>query len=125
MSTLPGPPVLTLEAYQGPLDVLLSLVRSQEINIYDIPIARITEQYMQYLHSLAKLNINTAGEFVLMAATLIQIKSRMLLPRDPAAGPGDQEDPRRELVEKLLEHERFKGAAEMLESKRLLVSATW
>lgn len=125
MSTLPGPPVLTLEGYQGPLDLLLNLVRSQKINIYDIPIARITEQYMQYLRSLAKMNINTAGEFVLMAATLIQIKSRMLLPRDPAAGPGDEEDPRRELVDKLLEHERFKGAAEMLESKRLLVSATW
>jgi segregation and condensation protein A len=86
MSTLPGPPVLTLEGYQGPLDLLLNLVRSQKINIYDIPIARITEQYMQYLRSLAKMNINTAGEFVLMAVTLIQIKSRVLLPRNPAAG---------------------------------------
>lgn len=90
MSTLPGPPVLTLEGYQGPLDLLLNLVRSQKINIYDIPIARITEQYMQYLRSLAKMNINTAGEFVLMAATLIQVKSRMLLP--PRAGDDCPDD---------------------------------
>src|SRR6266849_6778273 len=83
MSTVSGPPVLTLEGYQGPLDLLLNLVRSQKINIYDIPIARITEQYMQYLRSLAKMNINTAGEFVLMAATLIQIKSRMLCRATP------------------------------------------
>ena len=125
MGTLPDVPLVRLEGYQGPLDLLLALIRRQQINIYDIPIARITEQYLEYLHALEKMNVDTAGEFVLMAATLIQIKSRMLLPRDTAVGPGEQEDPRRELVDRLLEHERFKTAAEMLESRLVLEDGMW
>lgn len=125
MDTLPDVPLVKLEGYQGPLDLLLALIRRQQINIYDIPIASITQQYLEYLHALEKMNVDTAGEFVLMAATLIQIKSRMLLPRDPAVGPGEQEDPRRELVDKLLQHERFKIAAEMLESRRALEGGMW
>ncbi|MGH9433520.1 MAG: segregation and condensation protein A [Terriglobia bacterium] len=120
----PAPP-LKLESYEGPLDLLLDLIRKQQINIYDIPIARITRQYLDYLHVLEELNIDVAGEFVLMAATLIYIKSRMLLPPDPTAPPEEQEDPRLDLVERLLEHERFKSAAEMLQSKRLVEDAMW
>jgi len=118
-------PAVKLEAYQGPLDLLLDLIRKQEINIYDIPIARITQQYLDYLHLLEELNIDIAGEFIFMAATLIYIKSRMLLPRDPTAPPEEQEDPRTELVERLLEHEQFKNAAEMLQSKRVVEDAMW
>ena len=120
----PAPP-LKLEIYEGPLDLLLDLIRKQQINIYDIPIARITSQYLDYLHMLEELNIDVAGEFILMAATLIYIKSRMLLPPDPSASPDDQEDPRLDLVHRLLEHEQFKNAAEMLQSKRMVEDAMW
>jgi len=119
------PPPLKLGAYEGPLDLLLDLIRKQQINIYDIPIAQITQQYLDYLHLMDELNIDVAGEFVFMAATLIHIKSKMLLPPDPTAPPEEQEDPRAELVHKLLEHEQFKNAAEMLNSKRLLEDAMW
>jgi len=118
-------PAVKLEAYEGPLDLLLDLIRKQEINIYDIPIAKITQQYLDYLHLLEELNIDVAGEFIFMAATLIYIKSRLLLPRDPGAPPEEQEDPRAELVERLLEHEQFKNAAEMLQSKRVVEDAMW
>jgi len=118
-------PAVKLEAYEGPLDLLLDLIRKQEINIYDIPIAKITQQYLDYLHLLEELNIDIAGEFIFMAATLIYIKSRLLLPRDPTAPPEEQEDPRAELVERLLEHEQFKNAAEMLQSKRMVEDAMW
>jgi len=118
-------PAVKLEAYEGPLDLLLDLIRKQEINIYDIPIATITQQYLDYLHVLEELNIDIAGEFIFMAATLIYIKSRLLLPRDPTASPEEQEDPRTELVERLLEHEQFKNAAEMLQSKRVVEDAMW
>lgn len=121
---MPPPPV-KLEAYEGPLDLLLDLIRKQEINIYDIPIAQITKQYLDYLRLLEEMNIDLAGEFIFMAATLIYIKSRMLLPVDPMAPPEDQEDPRTDLVHRLLEHEQFKNAAEMLQSKRLVEDATW
>ena len=121
----PPPPPIKLGAYEGPLDLLLDLIRKQQINIYDIPIAQITQQYLDYLHLLEELNIDVAGEFVFMAATLIHIKSRMLLPPDPTAPPEEQEDPRMELVQRLLEHEQFKNAAEMLNSKRLLEDAMW
>jgi len=114
-----------VEIYEGPLDLLLDLIRKQQINIYDIPIAKITKQYLDYLHALEEMNIDIAGEFIFMAATLIHIKSRMLLPPDPAAPPEDQEDPRAELVHRLLEHEQFKNAAEMLQSKRMLEDAMW
>jgi segregation and condensation protein A len=120
-----APPPVELEAYEGPLDLLLDLIRKQQINIYDIPIARITKQYLDYLHLLEELNIDIAGEFIFMAATLIHIKSRMLLPPDPTAPPAEQEDPRLELMHRLLEHEQFKNAAQMLQSKRLVEEATW
>jgi segregation and condensation protein A len=118
-------PSVKLGNYEGPLDLLLDLIRKQQINIYDIPIAKITQQYLDYLHLMEELNIDVAGEFVFMAATLIYIKSRMLLPPDPTAAPEEQEDPRMELVHRLLEHEQFKNAAEMLNSKRLLEDAMW
>ena len=120
-----SPPPVKLGNYEGPLDLLLDLIRKQQINIYDIPIAKITQQYLDYLHLLEELNIDVAGEFIFMAATLIYIKSRMLLPPDPMAPPEEQEDPRAELVHRLLEHEQFKNAAEMLNSKRLLEDAMW
>lgn len=119
------PPGVKLEIYEGPLDLLLDLIRKQEINIYDIPIARITKQYLDYLRLLEEMNIDVAGEFILMAATLIYIKSRTLLPPDPLASAEEQEDPRTELVHRLLEHEQFKNAAQMLQSKRMIEDATW
>jgi segregation and condensation protein A len=119
-----APPV-KLEVYEGPLDLLLDLIRKQQINIYDIPIATITKQYLDYLHILEELNIDVAAEFVFMAATLIYIKSKMLLPPDPTAPQDEQEDPRTELVHRLLEHEQFKNAAQMLQSKRMLEDAMW
>ncbi len=119
------PPPVKLEVYEGPLDLLLDLIRKQQINIYDIPIAKITKQYLDYLHMLEEMNIDVGGEFVLMAATLIYIKSRMLLPPDPNAPAEEEEDPRTELVHRLLEHEQFKNAAAMLQSKRMVEDATW
>ncbi|MBI2957074.1 MAG: segregation/condensation protein A [Acidobacteria bacterium] len=118
-------PSVQLEVYEGPLDLLLDLIRKQQLNIFDIPIARITQQYLDYLHRLEQLNIDIAGDFILMAATLIQIKSKMLLPPDPLAGPGQAEDPRTDLVARLLEHEKFKSAAQMLQQKQVLEQATW
>jgi segregation and condensation protein A len=115
-----------LEAYQGPLDLLLDLIRKQEINIYDIPIATITGQYLEYVHrNLERLDTELAGEFLLMAATLIHIKSRMLLPPDPAAEGEEAEDPRAELVHQLLEHEKFRKAAQMLQQKQMVQGAMW
>jgi len=119
------PPPVKLAMYEGPLDLLLDLIRKQQIDIYDIPIARITQQYLGYLHLLQELNIDVAGEFIFMAATLIHIKSRMLLPPDPNAPPMEEEDPRQELVHRLLEHEQFKNAAQMLQSKRMVEEAMW
>ncbi|MGQ9916005.1 MAG: segregation and condensation protein A [Bryobacteraceae bacterium] len=115
-----------LEQYEGPLDLLLDLIRRQQINIYDIPIACITQQYLEYMQRAADVDIELGAEFVYMAATLIHIKSRMLLPRDPELEKTDpQEDPRRELVERLLEYERYKSAAAMLKEKRLVEEAIW
>jgi segregation and condensation protein A len=119
------PPPVKLAIYEGPLDLLLDLIRKQQIDIYDIPIARITQQYLEYLHWLEELNIDVAGEFIFMAATLIHIKSRMLLPPDANAPLEEQEDPRQELVHRLLEHEQFKNAAQMLQSKRMVEEAMW
>ena len=110
-----------LEQYEGPLDLLLDLIRKQQIDIWDIPIARITAQYLEYLERAAALDMDLGSEFIFMAATLIHIKSRLLLPKDPELEKlSPEEDPRRELVERLLEHERFKNAAEMLQQKRLI-----
>jgi segregation and condensation protein A len=116
-----------LEQYDGPLDLLLDLIRKQQIDIRDIPIATITAQYLEYLDKARELDIDLGSEFVYMAATLIHIKSRMLLPRDPALeGEGEAaDDPRQELVDRLLEHERFKNAAEMLQQKRLIEENVW
>ena len=116
-----------LDQYAGPLDLLLDLIRKQQIDIRDIPIATITAQYLEYLERAREKDIDLGADFVYMAATLIHIKSRMLLPRDPALAEGDSEsdDPRQELVERLLEHERFKNAAEMLQQKRLIEENVW
>ena len=116
---------VTLQTYEGPLDLLLDLIRKQELDIYDIPIAQITAQYLDYIHRLQELNIDVAGEFIYTAATLIYIKSRMLLPPDPTLPPEQQEDPRQELVNQLLEYEKFKQAAQMLQERQMLEAATW
>jgi segregation and condensation protein A len=115
----------SLEKYEGPLDLLLDLIRKQQIDIYDIPIAQITAQYLAYVHQMEEQNIELGGEFILMAATLIHIKSRLLLPKDPDVPEDQQEDPRLELVNQLLEHEKFKNAAAMLHEKQMLESASW
>jgi segregation and condensation protein A len=116
-----------LDQYEGPLDLLLDLIRKQQIDIKDIPIATITSQYLEYLEKAREMDIDLGAEFVYMAATLIHIKSKMLLPSDPALQKEDEEaeDPRQELVERLLEHERFKNAAEMLQQKRLIEENVW
>jgi len=114
------------QVYDGPLDLLLDLIRKQNIDIYDIPIARITSQFLEYTHHLKQVDVDSAGEFIYMASLLIHIKSKTLLPRDPSdVLSGDPEDPRRELVERLLEHERFKAAAQMLLQKQQIEEATW
>jgi len=109
--------------YEGPLDLLLDLVRKQDIDIYDIPIAQITAQYLAYVEKLRELDVNVAAEFIYMAAVLIHIKSKMLLPRDPAISSEAQDDPRAELVNRLIEHEKFKSAAQMLMQKQQIEDA--
>jgi segregation and condensation protein A len=114
------------KVYDGPLDLLLDLIRKQNIDVYDIPIALITAQFLDYCHQLKQTDVDAAGEFIYMASLLIHIKSKTLLPRDPSDVTGaDSEDPRRELVERLLEHERFKAAAQMLMQKQQIEEATW
>ena len=113
-----------LGAFEGPLDLLVHLIRKNEVNIYDIPIAIITEQYLAYITLMQELDLDIAGEFLVMASTLIHIKSRMLLPRPEQAGEeGDAEDPREALVRRLLEHQRYKAAAELLHDRETLRSA--
>jgi segregation and condensation protein A len=117
--------VMVDKVYDGPLDLLLDLIRKQDIDIYDIPIAQITAQFLAYVNQLKASDVDVAGEFIYTASLLIHIKSKMLLPR-AASGPEDaSEDPRRELVERLLEHERFKNAAQMLQQKQMLEAASW
>jgi len=116
---------ISLPLYEGPLDLLLDLIRRQKLDIYDIPIAKITEQYLAYLHMMEEMNVDTASEFLLIAAQLIYIKSRMLLPPDPDAPPEEQEDPRAELVRRLLEYEKFKNAAQMLYQREMIENASW
>jgi segregation and condensation protein A len=113
------------DVYEGPLDLLLDLIRKQDVDIYDIPIARITAQYLAYVEKLRELDVNVAAEFVYMAAVLIHIKSKMLLPRDPAIASEAQDDPRMELVNRLMEHEKFKSAAQMLMQKQQIEEAVW
>jgi segregation and condensation protein A len=111
--------------YDGPLDLLLDLIRRQDIDIYDIPIAKITAQFLAYVNQLKASDVDVAGEFIYTASLLIHIKSKMLLPRAGAGPEEAAEDPRRELVERLLEHERFKNAAQMLQQKQMLEAASW
>src|SRR6202045_4837724 len=105
---------IRLEAYEGPLDLLLDLIKKQEIDIHNIPIAKITGQYLEYLHKLEQLDMDISADFIYMAATLIYIKSKMLLPPDPLGGPEVPEDPRADLVQRLVEHEKLKSAAHLL-----------
>ena len=116
--------VLVGTVYDGPLDLLLDLIRKQDIDIYDIPIARITQQYLNYVETMKGFDVDVAAEFIYTASLLIHIKSKMLLPRDPDA-PATEEDPRLELVNRLLEHERFKTAAQMLLQKQQIEDAVW
>jgi segregation and condensation protein A len=115
--------VAVTDVYEGPLDLLLDLIRKQDIDIYDIPIAKITAQYLAYVEKIRELDVNVAAEFIYLAAVLIHIKSKMLLPRDPMANGGEPEDPRTELVNRLLEHEKFKSAAQMLLQKQQIEDA--
>jgi segregation and condensation protein A len=116
-----------LSNFEGPLDLLLHLIKKNEVNIQDIPIALITRQYLDAIHLLQEMNLDIAGEFLVMAATLIHIKSKMLLPRpETSAGvDGEEEDPRDALVRRLLEHQKFKAAAELLHEREQLRSAQW
>ena len=117
---------IRLDSFEGPLDLLLHLIKREEIDIWNIPIARITEQYLEYIQLIKDLNINVAGEWLVMAATLIFIKSRMLLPPDPvAAEDKTREDPRSELVYQLLEHQKFRNAAQMLHVREEVENAVW
>ena len=116
--------VLVGEVYDGPLDLLLDLIRKQDIDIYDVPIAKITAQYLKYVENMKQLDVDVAAEFIYTASLLIHIKSKMLLPRDPDA-TGALEDPRMALVNRLLEHERFRTAAQMLLQKQQIEEAVW
>jgi segregation and condensation protein A len=116
---------ISLPLYEGPLDLLLDLIRKQKLDIYDIPIAKVTEQYLAYLHLMEEMDVDVASEFIVIAAQLIYIKSRMLLPPDPDAAPEEQEDPRNELVRRLLEYEKFKNAAQMLYQREMIENASW
>jgi segregation and condensation protein A len=116
-----------LDNFEGPLDLLIHLIRKNEVNVYDVPIALITQQYLDTIQLMQELNLDIAGEFLLMAATLIHIKSKMLLPRPETASGVDEaeEDPRDALVRRLLEHEKFKAAAGLLHEREQLRSAQW
>jgi len=114
-----------LENFEGPLDLLLHLIKQHQVSIYDIPIALVTQQYLDYIDVMQELNLDVAGEFLVMAATLIHIKSRMLLPRPDPAQCDPDEDPREALVRRLLEHQKFKAAAELLHERETLRSAQW
>ncbi|HZT05321.1 MAG TPA: ScpA family protein [Steroidobacteraceae bacterium] len=114
-----------LEAFEGPLDLLLYLIRRQNLDILDIPLAEITRQYMRYIELMQDLQLELAGEYLVMAATLAEIKSRMLLPRPKTSGDGLEEDPRAELVRRLQEYERFKRAAEGIDALPRLERDVW
>lgn len=117
---------LELGAFAGPLDLLLYLIKQEKANIFDIPIARIADEYLKYIRLMKSLDISLAGDFLVMAATLIEIKSKMLLPREIfAETEDDDEDPRKELVDRLLEYEKFKSAAQMLYEKTTVEAAVF
>jgi segregation and condensation protein A len=117
--------IMVDQVYDGPLDLLLDLIRKQHIDIYDIPIAKITAQFLQYVERMQQFDVDVAAEFIYTASLLIHIKSKMLLPRDPDAPAGIEEDPREELVNRLLEHEKYKNAAQMLLQKQQIEDAVW
>jgi segregation and condensation protein A len=114
-----------LQNFEGPLDLLLHLIKKHEVNIHDIPIALITHQYLEYIDLMQEMNLDVAGEFLVMAATLIHIKSRELLPRPDPTQEDPEEDPREALIRRLLEHQKFKAAAELLHERETLRSAQW
>src|SRR5437867_8919337 len=117
---------IQIPMYEGPLDLLLDLIKQQKMSIHDIRISEITAQYLDYLHKLEELDVDVSAEFIYMAATLIYIKSKMLLPSDPLATPEEQAaDPRAELVQRLVEHEKFKNAAELLYQKQQIEENVW
>jgi len=118
---------IKLDNFEGPLDLLIHLIKKSEVNVYDIPIALIAGQYLEYIELMQEMNLDVAGEFLVMAATLIHIKSRMLLPRPPTEAElaGEEEDPRETLVRRLIEHQRFKVAAELLHERETWRSAQW
>ena len=127
-STLPeDAPVIHLPVFDGPLDLLLYLIRRDKIDINDIPIAPITREYMAYLDLMRELNLDVAGEFLVMAATLVHIKSKMLVPIEPTEAEGEEEqvDPRDELVQRLLEFQRYKDAAGILHQQAQIRAAQW
>lgn len=116
---------IVMGEFDGPLDLLLHLIRQEQINIYDIPVARIATEYLRYLQIMQELDIAVAGDFLVMAATLIELKTRMLLPRDPFAVAEEEDDPRRELVDQLLEYQKYKAAAQMLWSRATVERAVF
>ncbi len=117
---------IQIPMYQGPLDLLLDLIKQQKMSIHDIQISLITSQYLDYLHKLEELNVDVSSEFIYMAASLIYIKSKMLLPPDPLASLEEQvADPREELVQRLLEHEKFKNAAALLYQRQQIEENVW
>jgi segregation and condensation protein A len=127
-STLPSDvPRIQLPIFDGPLDLLLYLIRKEKVDIHDIPIAPIARRYMEYLDLMKELSLELAGEFLVMAATLIHIKSKMLVPVSPTEAQGEEDavDPREELVQRLLEFQRYKEAAGLLHQKGEIRAATW
>ena len=121
-----APYKIQIPMYEGPLDLLLDLIKQQKMSIHDIEISKITSQYLDYLHKLEELDVDVSAEFIYMAATLIYIKSKMLLPPDPLATPEEQAaDPRAELVQRLVEHEKFKNAAQLLYQKQQIEENVW
>jgi segregation and condensation protein A len=118
-------PIIELDVFQGPLDLLLYLIHKNEINIYDIPIATITQQYLDHLELMQELNLNVAAEFIMMAVQLIEVKIRMLLPKPPASEGEEEEDLRRPLVEQLVEYQKFKLAAQHLKDRESSTELYW
>ena len=116
---------ILLGEFEGPLDLLLHLIRQEHVSIYDIPVARITDEYLRYLRVMQEMDIAVAGDFLVMAATLIELKTKMLLPRDPTAPPEEEDDPRSDLVNQLLEYQKYKAAAQMLWSRATVEQAVF
>jgi len=116
---------ILLGEFEGPLDLLLHLIRQEQVSIYDIPVARITDEYLRYLRVMQEMDIAVAGDFLVMAATLIELKTKMLLPRDPLAPQEEEDDPRSDLVNQLLEYQKYKAAAEMLWSRATVEQAVF